>query len=281
MENWLLIAVGIIFLISVIWGVTQGLLRITVSLVATIITVIVVVMLTPKVSQFVEERTSIGGTIGRVVSEMITPEEEVVDHASEEGTADGGSEEGDADSAPEEEGADSGAGLAGQDSAESQTGTGESAKAEPSRQEQIQAIEGSKFPAFMQNAILENNNSDSYEKLGAESFYDYVGMYVAQIIINIVSFLMVYAVLRVFVRILMNMIDLISELPVLHGLNRLAGGVLGLGVGVIAVWLFFLVITLIYATSFGQDCFRQIEGNQILSILYEKNYILHFLSLIK
>jgi hypothetical protein len=79
----------------------------------------------------------------------------------------------------------------------------------------------------------------------------------------------------------MNMIDVISELPVLHGVNRLAGGVVGIGVGLIAVWILFLVVTLFYATSLGQSCFRQIEANEILNILYQKNYILHFLSSVK
>jgi hypothetical protein len=79
----------------------------------------------------------------------------------------------------------------------------------------------------------------------------------------------------------MNMIDVISELPVLHGVNRLAGGVVGIGVGLIAVWLLFLAVTLFYATSLGQSCFRQIEANEILNILYQKNYILHFLSSVK
>ena len=79
----------------------------------------------------------------------------------------------------------------------------------------------------------------------------------------------------------MNMIDFISELPVLHGINRFTGGIVGLGAGLIAVWIFMLVITIIYATSFGQECFRQIEGNAILSTLYEKDIILHLLSVVK
>jgi hypothetical protein len=240
MENWLLIAVGIIFLISIIWGLSQGMLRIAVSLAATIITVVVVSAFAPKVSQMIQEHTTIDDSISKAVTAVVRPAQE---------------QENQEDDAQQEQ--------------------------TPSLEEQEQSVNNSNLPTFLQSSTLEYNSSENYLKLGADSFYNYVGNYIAATIVNILSFLILYAVLRIFVRILMNMIDVISELPVLHGVNRLAGGVVGIGVGLIAVWLLFLVVTLFYATSLGQSCFRQIEANEILNILYQKNYILHFLSSVK
>jgi hypothetical protein len=240
MENWLLIAVGIIFLISIIWGLSQGMLRIAVSLAATIITVVVVSAFAPKVSQMIQEHTTIDDSISKAVTAVVRPAQEQENQE--------------------------------EDAQQEQT---------PSLEEHEQSVNNSNLPTFLQSSTLEYNSSENYLKLGADSFYNYVGNYIAATIVNILSFLILYAVLRIFVRILMNMIDVISELPVLHGVNRLAGGVVGIGVGLIAVWLLFLVVTLFYATSLGQSCFRQIEANEILNILYQKNYILHFLSSVK
>lgn len=241
MENWLLIAVGVIFLVSVVWGLSQGFLRIAVSLAASILTIIVVGVIAPKVGQMIQERTTIDDSIMSAVSSAISPQEDLGEPETEEAQEEAGQQ------------------------------------AEPSHEEQLRALESSSFPGFLQDALMKNNNSGGYREVGAGNFYDYVSLYVARTIINIVSFLAVYAVLRIFVRILLNMIDFISELPVLNGINRLAGGITGIGVGVVIVWIFFLILTLVYATSFGQGCLSQINASPILSALYENNQILRFL----
>ena len=255
MENWLLIVVGIIFLLSFIWGLSQGLLRIVVSLLATVITIALVTFMVPIACDFVEEKTSLGAMVGSAVTSAITPAEEKLINDEN-----GGSQNGADDSEGAEE---------------------ESKGKELSQQEQVNAVEESTFPSLLKSNLLENNNSEIYSRLGVNTFYDYVGAYVGNLIIRIIVFLFVYMVVRIFIRIVMGMIDVISELPVLHGINRLTGGIVGLGIGLVAVWIFFLVITIIYATSFGQECFRQIEGNSILTVLYENDIILHLLSAVK
>lgn len=250
MENWLLLVVGIIFFVSFIWGISQGLLRIVVSLIATIATIALVTALVPMACDFVEEKTSIGASVGNVITSAIMPQEsKLIDDGQTEESENEESEEGE--------------------------------KTELSQEDQINIVEGSSFPVLLKHNLLENNNSEIYDRLGVSTFYDYVGAYVGGLIVKIIVFLLVYAILRVFIRILMNMIDFISELPVLHGINRFTGGVVGLGIGLIAVWMFFMVITIIYATAFGQMCFKQIEGNQILTILYQKDIILQLLSVVK
>lgn len=253
MGNWLLIVVGIIFLISFIWGLSQGVLRIVVSLLATVITIALVTFMVPAACDFVEEKTSLGATVGSAVTSAITPSEEKLIDDENDGSQ--------------------------SDTDDNEDAEGQSK--EPSQQEQVSAVEESTFPSLLKSSLLENNNSEIYSRLGVNTFYDYVGAYVGNLIIRIIVFLLVYMVVRVFIRIVMGMIDVISELPVLHGINRFTGGIVGLGVGLIAVWILFLVITILYATSFGQECFRQIEGNPILSVLYENDIILRLLSVVK
>ena len=50
MDNWLLIIVGVIFLISIVAGYVRGLLKIGISLLATVLSIVLVMFLAPYVS---------------------------------------------------------------------------------------------------------------------------------------------------------------------------------------------------------------------------------------
>ena len=54
-------------------------------------------------------------------------------------------------------------------------------------------------------------------------------------------------------------------------MNRFAGGVVGVGAGILVVWVLFVAIMLLYDTSVGVKCFSYIESNEILNFLYQKN----------
>jgi len=76
------------------------------------------------------------------------------------------------------------------------------------------------------------------------------------------------------VKALMVAVHIIGELPVLGTVNHLAGGALGLVLGLIIVWVGFLILALVYSTDFGKVCFEMIEDSSILTFLYEHNPLL-------
>ena len=57
MENWLLLAVGIVFLVCMIAGFVKGFLRIGLSLLSTILTLVLVSFLSPYVSDALMKHT--------------------------------------------------------------------------------------------------------------------------------------------------------------------------------------------------------------------------------
>ena len=93
-------------------------------------------------------------------------------------------------------------------------------------------------------------------------------------VIKILSFLVTFVLTFVIVRALMVAVDIIGELPMLGFLNHCGGGVLGLGVALVIVWLLFLVLTLIYSTDVGKQCFELIEKSPVLTGLYQMNPLL-------
>lgn len=149
---------------------------------------------------------------------------------------------------------------------------------ESSRDTQISLIEQADMPDLFRQLLLENNNDEIYESLGVTKFSEYVGSYLARVLANILSFLLVLVVVTIAVRIITCTLGIIGNLPVIGGLNRLAGGILGIATGLIVVWILFVVITLLYNTEIGGLCFKYIEENKFLTELYNNNILMNFIT---
>lgn len=149
---------------------------------------------------------------------------------------------------------------------------------ELSREAQIAAIEQSKLPEFFKQLLLENNNSEVYTILGVTTFAEYMVKYLAKIIADILAFLLTFLVVTIIVRTVLYIFGVIGDLPVIGGINRIAGGLLGLGTGVVIVWVLFIVITVMYDTALGSWGLEKIADNQILTILYENNILMEYVT---
>ena len=72
--------------------------------------------------------------------------------------------------------------------------------------------------------------------------------------------------------------DLISKLPILHGMNALGGVACGLIHGLIILWILCIVITMFAWTEYGQWTLAQINESSLLSLLYNNNYLISALT---
>ena len=98
----------------------------------------------------------------------------------------------------------------------------------------------------------------------------------SDIIIKMVAFLLTFIIITILVRAVIFALDIITALPVIKGLNRFAGILVGMLIALIVVWIGFFVIPLIYNTQIGQECFKWIGESELLTFLYDKNIILEF-----
>ena len=148
-------------------------------------------------------------------------------------------------------------------------------QAENSREQQIALVEGGKIPTIFQNMLLANNNNEAYKVLGVSTFSEYIGAYIAKLVADILAFLILSLVAIIVVRIVLGVVGIIGKIPVLGGVNRLAGGALGAIMALLIVWILFAIITLLYNTSLGSECLQQISESSFLTMLYEKNILLN------
>lgn len=232
-EHWLSIGTGTFLLAMVLYGHYRGFLRIAVTLAALAVSIVVVNVAMPVVNDCLKNNTEIHQTVGRQLLRMA-----------------GGTifDEGQAD------------------------GFGESPDTSiPSRQRE--AIEQLKLPEQMKEALLDHNNSEIYRILGVDAFADYIGTYLAGMVLNLVGSVVLFLLVYIGIRFLIRWVDLIAKLPILHGINQLAGAVLGGVQGLLLVWLFFLIVRICADASWSQMFLPQIQESLWLRFLYENNFI--------
>ena len=294
--DFVVLGIGLIFLICVIVGIYKGAIKIAVSLVTTLLTLVIVFFATPFVADLIESKTPVDSMIkDQVMKTMASVASEQLAGAQEDGIdaedvrkaleAAGVSEEklqeygisiddivnGEISSEQLAEYGISKNVLAGLGT-EGSAGIEEALEnADIPKDLQIKAIEMAELPEVFKSLLSDNNNDVIYEKLGVKTFAEYVGEFLSKLIIHIVAFLCTFLLVTIVLRAIIFALDIVSELPVLGFFNRLAGGVVGAAGGLIIIWLFFVVITLLYVTAFGREIYQVIQENAILNMLYENN----------
>lgn len=294
--DFVVLGIGLIFLICVIVGIYKGAIKIAVSLVTTLLTLVIVFFATPFVADLIESKTPVDSMIkDQVMKTMASVASEQLAGAREGGIdaedvrkaleAAGVSEEklqeygisiddivnGEISSEQLAEYGISKNVLAGLGT-EGSTGIEEALEnADIPKDLQIKAIEMAELPEVFKSLLSDNNNDVIYEKLGVKTFAEYVGEFLSKLIIHIVAFLCTFLLVTIVLRAIIFALDIVSELPVLGFFNRLAGSVVGAAGGLIIIWLFFVVITLLYVTAFGREIYQVIQENAILNMLYENN----------
>ena len=140
--------------------------------------------------------------------------------------------------------------------------------------DQVQIIEHMELPENIKEMLLENNNTEAYHVLEVSGFHEYVGAYLAGLIINALAYLISFVVVWAAIRAILLAMDVVTKLPILHGINRLAGGALGVVYGVVLVWSAFLLVTILCNGNLGKQFFALINENQFLMFLYNQNIIM-------
>lgn len=238
MMNGLTIVVAAIFLFCAFWGYRRGFIKIVASLAATLATIVLVIFLSPYVSDMILKVIPIEKTVQEKCIEILVPE--------------AGVEDGEQGGIPED--------------------------VETSRETQISLIENAEIPEVFRQLLLENNNAEIYQTLGVTTFTEYVGSYLAKLIADIISFLLTLIIVTIVVRTITYTLGIISKLPVIGGMNRVAGGILGMGTGLVVVWILFVILTLMYDTEIGTLCFTHIAENEFLTKLYDNNILMDYIT---
>ena len=220
--NWLFWVVVVFLGYHVIDGIRRGFIRKAVSAVSLVITLVLVTYLTPQITTFIQDHTSIHEKLSGKCSEILLNS----DHN------------------------------------------------ESLKTDQVLIIEELELPENIKEMLLENNNTESYDLLQVTGFHEYIGAYIANLIINALAYLLSFILIWTALQLLLMALDVVTKLPILHGLNQLAGGALGIVYGVVLVWIAFLLVTILCNGNLGHTFFELIKENPFLLFLYNQNVIM-------
>lgn len=300
--DWMVMAIGAIFLIGFAVGIYKGAVKIAVSLAATVFTLIVVVITTPFVADKIVELTPADEMIkSQVVKAMAGAATSAVTGDSEGDNsgmtaenvrkvlkAAGITEEmlkqhgvtiddivnGKITSEDLKKYGISSSVLDGLNQKDSSSVEEAIKNADIPKDLQNKAIEMAKLPQVFKTMLNDNNNDSVYKDLGVKTFAEYVGEFLAQLIIHMVAFLCTFLLVTILVRAVVFALDIVANLPVLGLFNRLGGGAVGLLIALIIIWFLFIIVTLMYVTSVGREMYQTIQSNAILKIIYDYNPLL-------
>jgi uncharacterized membrane protein required for colicin V production len=220
--NWLFWVVVAFIVYHTIDGLRRGFIRKAVSAVSLILTLVLVTYLTPQITNFIQEKTSMHENLQKKCSEIFLNDE----------------------------------------------------YDEDVKTDQVLMIENMDLPGNIKEMLLENNNTESYDVLKVTGFHEYIGAYLARLIINALAFLISFVIVWTAIRAILLALDVVTKLPLLHGINKLLGGALGAVFGVVLVWIAFLLVTILCNGDLGRQFFTLISENQFLLFLYNQNVIM-------
>ena len=128
------------------------------------------------------------------------------------------------------------------------------------------------FPEVFQKEI--NAGADEYIKKGAEAYNGYVVGSVANFILSSIIYLIVFFCIIIVCCIIGGIIKTVAKLPGIRTANDLGGMIAGVGLGLMAVSLMFLILMVFSNFPWAERIYADIEKSSILSFLYNKNLIL-------
>lgn len=110
-----------------------------------------------------------------------------------------------------------------------------------------------------------------------------VGNFLKGSYLNVLMALILLAVLRIFHRVgklILDSCKLVSKLPMVHSLDKIAGMVLGLAEAVVFIWLAFILIGVMNPFGIQEMVMAQVYESSLLTLLYRTNGLILFLKCI-
>ena len=136
------------------------------------------------------------------------------------------------------------------------------------------AVNGSSLPYPFAKEIVENVNNRAFAGAGATTLGDYYNETIVCVVINIISFFLIFFVLRLILGFLIEGVDYSLRLPVLTQLNTPLSAGFGLLNGVGILFVVFTVMPLILiALNFGfvHDI---VDGSLFSPVFYNSSWLL-------
>ena len=131
------------------------------------------------------------------------------------------------------------------------------------------------IPPVVKEIVIDSGNLEKFASENAEKFESYLYNLLANLIINAASYVLVFIAISIILAVVASVLNIISKLPGLKSLNRMAGAMIGVVEGFVIVWIFFILVSVLPGNEFMEKCNSNIEESSVLTYLYDNNIIMN------
>lgn len=95
----------------------------------------------------------------------------------------------------------------------------------------------------------------------------------SQFSIKIVAFFILAILIYVIIRIVLSLAHVITKIPIVKGINRVFGGLVGIIEALLVIWIACMIIQSLAYTPFGVQALNVIKQSAVLSFFYDNNLL--------
>ncbi|MCL2287403.1 MAG: CvpA family protein [Firmicutes bacterium] len=132
----------------------------------------------------------------------------------------------------------------------------------------VDIIDNLPLPGILQRILHSYNTPNMFELLQVATIEEYIAGFFANMVINGISILAVFALTMLALTFIGYALDIVSMLPVIRTLNRIGGLVFGVIMSAVILW-FGLVLVALFATTAHPMINEMLEGSWIAQRLFE------------
>lgn len=106
--------------------------------------------------------------------------------------------------------------------------------------------------------------------------YDMKRFHIIEVLIDILAFAVTFMIIKFIIRFILKGLNIVTEVPVIHGLNKCVGLVFGIFEGLVIVWAVFYFVLLFIGRTRGASFFAALDMNPVLKWIYNNNLLMTF-----
>ena len=130
------------------------------------------------------------------------------------------------------------------------------------------------LPSYIQNVLISGNTAEEYAQMQIDSFEEYTTAKVTEVILSAIAYVIVMIIASILLKVILKLAKFVNKIPIIGGLNRILGALLGLCQALLIIWAIGLLIIAFSSTNLGSSAIGIIQGNAVLNFLFDNNLLI-------
>ena len=142
------------------------------------------------------------------------------------------------------------------------------------RSEEIDTIENLNLPDNVKDWLIANCNGETFLESGVDNVCSYIAKSLTAMVMRGISYVLTLLVLLLLLHILIMVLDVANYIPIVKSINKAGGAIFGAGQGILIVWIFMGIVTLLSTFSWAYQIMQMIDESPLLAWFYKKDIFL-------